>query len=76
MIGFSELAIMHIILHISCVFLVFWLLQSTRIEQIFKKGATGKIQLFVVILSVVMGSLLSNYIMDFFRLVQEAAVMF
>ncbi|MFC3899292.1 DUF1146 family protein [Aliicoccus persicus] len=76
MLGFSELALMQLVLHIACVILAFWLLQSIRIEGIFRKGEIGKYRLLLILFAIVLGSLTSNYIMDFFRLVQEASLMF
>lgn len=76
MLGFSELAVMQLILHIVCVILAFWLLQAVRLDMLFKRGESGKIRLLMLFLAIVIGSLTSNYIMDFFRLVQEAALIF
>lgn len=76
MLGFSELAIMQLILHIVCVILAFWLLQAVRLDMLFKRGESGKIRLMMLFLAIVIGSLTSNYIMDFFRLVQEAVLIF
>lgn len=72
----SQLAFMHIILHIVSVIFCFWILQSLKIESWFKKGETGRITLFYVVLSILLGSALSNFIMDFFVLVQEVSLMF
>ena len=76
MLGFSELALMQLILHIVCVILAFWLLQAVRLDMLFKRGESGKIRLMMLFLAIVIGSLTSNYIMDFFRLVQEAVLIF
>lgn len=76
MLGFSELALMQLILHIVCVILAFWLLQAVRLDMLFKRGEGGKVKLMMIFLAIVIGSLTSNYIMDFFRLVQEAALIF
>lgn len=76
MLGFSELAIIQLILHIVCVILAFWLLQAVRLDMLFKRGESGKIRLMMLFLAIVIGSLTSNYIMDFFRLVQEAVLIF
>lgn len=76
MLGFSELALMQLVLHISCVILAFWLLQALRLEVLFRQGEVGKLKLLTLFLAIVLGSLTSNYIMDFFRLVQEASLIF
>tara|TARA_B100000809_G_C14954820_1_gene465204 strand:- start:575 stop:808 length:234 start_codon:yes stop_codon:yes gene_type:complete len=73
---FSQLAFMHIILHMLCVVFAFWVLGALNIDSWFKKGETGRIRLFIILAAVLMGSALSNFIMDFFRLVQEASLLF
>ncbi|MFB9860849.1 DUF1146 family protein [Salinicoccus siamensis] len=73
---FSQLAFMHIVLHLLCVIFAFWVLGALNVDGWFKKAETGRIRLFFILLAVLLGSGLSNFIMDFFRLVQEAALLF
>lgn len=73
---FSQLAFMHIILHILSVIFCFWLVQGLNIQRFFRKGESGKIILMMIVISVLLGSALSNFIMDFFSLVQQASLMF
>lgn len=72
----SQLAFMHIFLHIICVIFCFWLLQSVNVEHWFKKSHPSKIMMLLIVLAVVLGSALSNFIMDFFVFVQEASLIF
>ncbi|WP_245696740.1 DUF1146 family protein [Lacicoccus qingdaonensis] len=67
---------MHIILHLFSVIFCFWLIQGLNIQRFFRKGETGRIILLMIVLSVLLGSALSNFIMDFFSLVQEASLIF
>ncbi|SOC42673.1 DUF1146 family protein [Salinicoccus kekensis] len=73
---FSQLAFMHIILHILSVMFCFWLVQGLNIQRFFRKGESGKIILLMIVISVLLGSALSNFIMDFFTLVQQASLIF
>lgn len=73
---FSQFALMHIILHILCIGLAFWVLQGVRIENLFNKGEIGRIRLVLIMLSILLGTAMSNFIMDIFRYTQEAAIMF
>lgn len=73
---FSQMALMHIILHILSVIFCFWLLQGLNIQRFFMKGETGRIILLLIVISVLLGSALSNFIMDFFYLVQDASLIF
>lgn len=74
--SFSQFALMHIILHILCIGLAFRVLQGVRIENLFNKGDVGRIRLVLIMLSVLLGTAMSNFIMDIFRYTQEAALMF
>ncbi|WP_328794775.1 DUF1146 family protein [Jeotgalicoccus meleagridis] len=75
-IGYSQLALMHIILHFLCILLAFWVLKGVRIEFIFRQGEVGRSRLMMLLLSVLIGTGLSNFIMDVFRYTQETALMF
>ncbi|WP_020007238.1 DUF1146 family protein [Salinicoccus albus] len=72
----AQLSFIHIILHILCVIFAFWVLGALNVDGWFKKYDTGRIRLFFILMAILLGSALSNFIMDFFRLVQEAALMF
>lgn len=74
--GFSQFALMHILLHLLCISLAFWVLKGIRIESLFNKGETGRIRLVIILLSILLGTALSNFIMDIFRYTQEASLLF
>lgn len=73
---FSQLAVMHIILHFLCIGLAFWVLKGVRLEIIFIKGEIGRVRILLILLSVLLGTALSNFIMDIFRYTQEASLLF
>lgn len=74
--GYSELAFMHIILHFLCIVLAFWVLKGVRLEVLFRQGEIARGRMLMILLSVLIGTALSNFIMDVFRYTQEAAIMF
>ncbi|WP_411842631.1 DUF1146 family protein [Salinicoccus sp. HZC-1] len=73
---FSQLAFIHIVLHIFCVIFAFWVIGSLNVDSWFRKDDVGRIRIFFILIAILLGSALSNFIMDFFRLVQEASLMF
>lgn len=73
---FSQLAMMHIILHFLCIGLAFWVIRGVRIELLFNKGEVGRMRLLLILLSILIGTGLSNFIMDIFRYTQEASLLF
>lgn len=51
--------------HIIFIIISFYALQSVRLDVVFHKGKTFQIQLMYIILSIVLGSALSNFFLDF-----------
>nr|WP_106783544.1 DUF1146 family protein [Lysinibacillus timonensis] len=50
--------------HIFFIGLSFYALQALRLDQVFKKGHTLQIQLIYILLSIAIGSNVSNFILD------------
>lgn len=50
--------------HIFFIAVTFYALQAFRIEQLFKRGRTFQIQLIYILLSIAIGSSVSNFILD------------
>lgn len=57
-------AIIHIIVHVACVCISFYAVQSLRTDQWFKANHVKQVQIFLIFLSIALGSLVSNFIMD------------
>lgn len=57
-------ALIHIIVHVACVCVSFWALKSIRFDQFFKSNHTAQIQTLMILMSLALGSLVSNFIMD------------
>ncbi|HWK22005.1 MAG TPA: DUF1146 family protein [Ureibacillus sp.] len=58
-------AIMGLISHIFFIGITFYALQAFRLEQVFKKGKVFQIQLIYILLSIAIGSTVSNFLIDF-----------
>ncbi|MFC7286256.1 DUF1146 family protein [Phocicoccus pinnipedialis] len=67
---------MHIILHIVCTIFAFYLLDCLNIEVLFKKSKPEKIRLVIILLAILLGTSLSNFIMDLFTEIQVVALLF
>ncbi len=50
--------------HIFFIGITFYAIQAFRLDQLFKKGHTFQIQLIYILLSVAIGSTVSNFILD------------
>lgn len=51
--------------HIFFIAVAFYALQAIRLDQLFKKGRTFQIQLVYILLSIVIGSSVSNFFLTF-----------
>ncbi|TDM10515.1 DUF1146 family protein [Macrococcus lamae] len=64
-------ALIHIIVHVICVCISFWALKSLRTDQWFKGNHTQQIQVLLIFMSLALGSLVSNFIMDIIYFSQQ-----
>lgn len=58
-------AILGILSHIFFIGITFYAIQAFRLEQLFKKGRTFQIQLVYILLSIAIGSSVSNFVLQF-----------
>lgn len=61
----GQQAIIGIASHIFFIGITFYALQTLRLDQIFKKGKIFQIQLFYILLSIAIGSSVSNFFLSF-----------
>ncbi|MBD8025450.1 DUF1146 domain-containing protein [Ureibacillus sp. Re31] len=69
-------AVIGLISHIFFIVISFYALQAFRLEQLFKKGHTFQIQLIYILLSIVIGSTVSNFILDITNWSQQLPFIF
>lgn len=61
----GQQALMNILAYIIFIGMALYAIQGLRIEQLFKKGKTFQIQLFYVFLSIVIGSTVADFFLNF-----------
>lgn len=54
----------------------FYALQCLRLDQLFKKGKTFQIQLFYILFSILLGSTVANFFVDFTLKSQQLQYLF
>ena len=67
----GQQSLMSILMYLFFIAISFYALQSLRLDQIFKKGMTFQIQLTYILLSIVIGSTVANFFIQFFSLSQN-----
>lgn len=72
----SQIALMKIILHIACSIFAFYILDCLKVDVIFKKGHTPKIRMFYILLAILLGTSMSNFIIDIFVETQNLQLLF
>lgn len=67
----GQQSLMNILMYLFFIAIAFYALQALRLDQIFKKGMTFQIQLTYILLSIVIGSTVANFFIQFFSLSQS-----
>lgn len=72
----GQQAIIGIVSHIFFIGVTFYALQALRLEQVFKKGRTFQIQVLYILLSIAIGSTVSNFFITFSTWSQQLPYLF
>ena len=72
----GQQAIIGIASHIFFIGVSFYALQALRLEQIFKKGRTFQIQVLYILLSIAIGSTVSDFFISFSNWSQQLPYLF
>ena len=57
----GQFAIVHLILHVLCICIAYWALNSLKLDQFFKKGYATQVQVCLMFLAVLLGTAVSNF---------------
>ncbi|MBL7574176.1 DUF1146 family protein [Staphylococcus saccharolyticus] len=60
----GQFAIVHLILHVICICIAYLALNSVRLDQFFKKGYALQVQICMIFLAILLGTSVSNFIVD------------
>ncbi|WP_102273635.1 DUF1146 family protein [Cytobacillus massiliigabonensis] len=63
--GFGQQALISIISHLAFIALAWWALQALRIDQILKPNHVFQARVLYILLSIVIGSSVSNFFLDY-----------
>lgn len=65
MADFGQQAIISILSHLFFIALAWWALQSIQLERMLKKNHVFQARLLFVLLSIALGSIVSNFFLDY-----------
>ncbi|UXR87508.1 DUF1146 family protein [Staphylococcus felis] len=60
----GQFAVVHLILHVVCICIAYWALHAIRLEQLFKKGYQIQVQIIMIFSAVLIGTSVSNFLVD------------
>ena len=72
----GQFAIVHLILHVLCICIAYWALNSLKLDQFFKKGYATQVQVCLMFLAVVLGTAVSNFLIDLLQFSTQVKFLF
>ncbi|CXT92791.1 TPA: DUF1146 family protein [Staphylococcus aureus] len=60
----GQYAVIHLVLHVVCICIAYWALQSIRLDHFFKKGYATQLQVCMIFVAILLGTAVSNFIVD------------
>lgn len=72
----GQFAIVHLILHVLCICIAYWALNSLKLDQFFKKGYATQVQVCLMFLAVLLGTNVSNFLIDLLQFSTQVKFLF
>ncbi|WP_085060562.1 DUF1146 family protein [Staphylococcus haemolyticus] len=72
----GQFAIVHLILHVLCICVAYWALNSLKLDQFFKKGYATQVQVCLMFLAVLLGTTVSNFLIDLLQFSTQVKFLF
>ncbi|KAB7671822.1 DUF1146 family protein [Bacillus sp. B1-b2] len=72
---FGQEALLSIIIHIICIALSWWALQSLNFEKFLRKNRVFQARVLYVLLAIVIGSLVSEFLLNYLTWSQQLPLM-
>ncbi|OFM06199.1 DUF1146 domain-containing protein [Staphylococcus haemolyticus] len=72
----GQFAIVHLILHVLCICIAYWALNSLKLDHFFKKGYATQVQVCLMFLAVLLGTAVSNFLIDLLQFSTQVKFLF
>ncbi|GMB09412.1 putative integral membrane protein (TIGR02327 family) [Thermolongibacillus altinsuensis] len=76
MVEFGQEALISILSHLFFISLTWWTLQAVQLEKIFKPNRIFQARLFYILLTIALGSIVSNFFLDYLRWSRQLPFLF
>lgn len=74
--GFGQQALISIISHLIFIVITWWALQGLNIEKFIKPNQVLQARLLLILLTIAIGSIVSNFFLDYLLWSQQLPLMF
>ena len=72
----GQFAIIHLVLHVLCICIAYWALNSLKLDQFFKKGYATQVQVSLMFLAILLGTAVSNFLIDLLQFSTQVKFLF
>lgn len=72
----GQFAIIHLVLHVLCICIAYWALNSLKLDQFFKKGYATQVQVCLMFLAILLGTSVSNFLIDLLQFSTQVKFLF
>ncbi|MCJ1655916.1 DUF1146 family protein [Staphylococcus sp. NRL 16/872] len=72
----GQFAIIHLILHVICICIAYWALNSLRLDNLFKKGYATQVQVCLIFMAILLGTAVSNFLIDLLQYSTQVKYLF
>ena len=69
-------AVIAILVHLLLIVMTWWVLSAMPIEKLFRKGKTLQIQVFIIFLTIVIASIVSEFILTYLSYAKNLKYLF
>ncbi len=73
---FGEQALMSILSHLVFIAIAWWAIQALKLESVLKKNHVFQARVLYILLSIVIGSIVSNFFLDYLLWSQQLPLLF
>ncbi|EKU47157.1 DUF1146 family protein [Staphylococcus massiliensis] len=63
----GQYALISLVMHVICICIAYWALHAIRLDQWFKKGYNAQIQVCMIFIAILLGTSVSNFIVDLLK---------
>ncbi|WP_017756583.1 DUF1146 family protein [Calidifontibacillus oryziterrae] len=74
--NFGQISMISMIVHLMFFVITWWTLQGLRIDLLIKSGKTGHAKVLLILLTISIGSTVSNFFLDYFLWAQQLKYLF